>query len=397
MKKLAFVTPWYGENISGGAEAALRGLVHHLQDAGVALEVLTTCVKDFRSDWSKNAHPAGLTDCAGIPVRRFPVRRRDTAAFDGVNAKLMRNQPVGDAEAETFLKEMINSPDLYRYICAHRADYALFIFTPYMFGTTYYGMQACPGQAVLIPCLHDEAYARLSPFRREFPKAAGMIFLSDPERDFARELYGVSGPACQSLGTGVDTGFTGEAERFREKYGIRSPFILYAGRKEAGKKVDVLLRCFALYKRRHPSDLKLVLLGGGKMELPCADILDLGFVSPQDKYDAYAAASVFCNPSRFESFSIVIMESWLSGVPVLVNGDCAVTKNFVCRAQAGLYYTTYAEFEGSLQYLFTRPEVAAQMGKNGRAFVRRNFAWDVIVDKYTRYFQSIGDSGNDEG
>ena len=51
-KKIAFVAPWYGEKISGGAETLLRELVHHLQDAGVKLEVLTTCVESFRSDWN---------------------------------------------------------------------------------------------------------------------------------------------------------------------------------------------------------------------------------------------------------------------------------------------------------------------------------------------------------
>ena len=34
MKKIGFVTPWYGEEIPGGAEAELRGVVHHLKDAG---------------------------------------------------------------------------------------------------------------------------------------------------------------------------------------------------------------------------------------------------------------------------------------------------------------------------------------------------------------------------
>ena len=89
MKKIGFVIPWYGETIGGGAEAELRGVVHHLQDAGVELEVLTTCVEKFASDWSVNFHKPGLTEEAGIPVRRFPVRRRDEAAFGFINNKLM--------------------------------------------------------------------------------------------------------------------------------------------------------------------------------------------------------------------------------------------------------------------------------------------------------------------
>lgn len=389
MKKIAFVTPWYGEEISGGAEAELRGLVHHLSDAGVELEVLTTCVYDFRSDWSVNYHPAGISVCAGIPVRRFPVRPRDTAAFDKVNAKLMRNQEINAIEEKIYQEEMVNSPQLYQYILQHKDQYELFIFIPYMFGTTYYGIQKCYEKAVLIPCLHDESYAYMDIFKKEFCKITGMIFHSAPEQVLAERLYGVSGIMFQNLGEGVDTDLKGSGDRFRVKYRINKPFLLYAGRKEAGKKVDILLQFFTVYKQRNPSDLQMVLLGGGSIDIPEKDVIDLGFVPVQDKYDAYAAASVFCNPSQFESFSLVIMESWLAERPVLVNGDCAVTTDFVKKANGGLYYQSYFEFEKCLQYLLTNRDIAHQMGKNGRNFVLNNFAWDVIVKKYIEYFKMV--------
>ena len=138
MKKIGFVIPWYGEDIPGGAEMELRGLVHHLHDAGVALEVLTTCVKEFTSDWNINYHPAGLTEINGISVRRFKVRKRDTQAFDSVNIKLMNGQMLDREEEHIFIHEMVNSEDMYRYMKEHEDEYGLFVFIPYMFGTTYY-------------------------------------------------------------------------------------------------------------------------------------------------------------------------------------------------------------------------------------------------------------------
>lgn len=389
MKKMAFVIPWYGEDISGGAESELRNLVHHLQDAGVELEILTTCVKDFRSDWSVDFHPSGESVCAGIPVRRFPVRPRDTKAFDQVNIKFMNRQPVTHAEEKIYQREMVNSPQLYRYIREHKSQYGLFVFIPYMFGTTYHGIQECYEKAVMIPCLHDESYAYMKLFKDEFPKIAGMIFHSEPEKRLAREIYGVSGDRFKNLGEGIDTDWEGDSQRFRDKYHITGPFILYAGRKDAGKKVDELIRYFILYKQQNPSDLKLVLIGGGEINAPSVDIIDLGFVSAQDKYDAYAAASLFCNPSQFESFSIVIMESWLAQVPVLVNGRCEVTSDFARKANGGLYYASYNEFEACLNYLFAHSDVSRQMGRNGREFVLQNFSWDAIVKKYTAYFDMM--------
>ena len=68
MKKIGFVIPWFGFDIPGGAEAELKGLVLHLSEAGVPLEVLTTCVHQFQSDWSHNYHRAGTSVEKGITV-----------------------------------------------------------------------------------------------------------------------------------------------------------------------------------------------------------------------------------------------------------------------------------------------------------------------------------------
>ena len=90
MKKIGFVTPWYGENISGGAEAALRDITGHLFAAGMEVEILSTCVKEFHSNWNCNYYKPGKTfESGGIPVLRFKVRKRNVHAFDEVNLKLM--------------------------------------------------------------------------------------------------------------------------------------------------------------------------------------------------------------------------------------------------------------------------------------------------------------------
>src|SRR5205807_4079260 len=49
--KLAFVVPWFGAGIPGGAETACRLTAAKLREAGVPVEVLTTCIREFRSDW----------------------------------------------------------------------------------------------------------------------------------------------------------------------------------------------------------------------------------------------------------------------------------------------------------------------------------------------------------
>ena len=392
MKKIGFVIPWYGPDIPGGAEAALRGLAEHLAQAGVAVEVLTTRVKEFGADWGQDHYPAGRTVINNVPVMRFDVRRRDAEKFNGINFKYMHGLPVSYEEERIFLEEMVNSPALYDYLRLHKEEYALYVFTPYMFGTTYYGIQAAPEKAVMIPCFHDENYAYMEHFKEVFSKVKGMIFLAEPERTLAERLYDTSGVEKAVFGTGIDTDLKGSSDNFRRKYQMDKPFILYAGRKDKGKNIYTLLAFYREYVRRHDTDLQLVLIGGGQIDIPAQirdRVHDLGFVPVQDKYDAYAAAEVLCNPSHNESFSIVIMESWLCARPVLVSGACAVTRNFAVQSGGGLYFDSYYEFEGALEYYKAHPDSADQMGKCGREYVLQNFAWDVIIDRYTGYLRSL--------
>ena len=393
MRKIGFVIPWYDEDIPGGAEMELREVATHLQRAGMDVEILTTCVREFSADWNENYYSAGTAVVEDIAVRRFPVRRRDTAAFDRVNRRLMEGQHLSLQEEKTFVEEMVNSPQLYEYLKDASDDYALYVFIPYMFGTTYYGMQACPEKSVLIPCFHDEAYLYLRLFRQAYIQARGIIYNAMPEMELANKVYDFTTTEQICMGIGMDTNICADADAFRKAYRIQKPFLLYAGRKDAGKNVHTLLRYFAEYKQRHgDSDLQLVLIGGGSIEIPASvrdDVYDLGFVSRQDKYDAMAAAELLCQPSHNESFSLVIMESWLCGRPVLVHSQCAVTRDFARRANGGLYFRNYFEFEGCVQYILTPPEQARTMGQNGGAFVRENFDWDVIVEKYRAFFAKL--------
>lgn len=393
MKKIGFVTPWYGESIPGGAEAALRDITNHLFAAGMEIEILSTCVREFQSNWNCNYYKAGMTyESGGIPVRRFKVRERNVRAFDEVNAKLMSDIRLTREEEEVFVREMINSPDLYQYIREHKDEYEAFVFIPYMFGTTYYGVQECYEKAVMIPCFHEEAYVYMSNFREVFSKVAGMMFNATPEEELTKRIYDTSNMKAETMGLGVDTKLTYDANRFREKYNISEPFILYAGRKDVGKNIYTLIDYYREYVFRKDTDMKLVLIGGGKIQIPSdirSRVVDLGFVPIQDKYDAYAAAELLCQPSKHESFSYVIMESWLCERPVLVHAGCNVTQNFVKESNGGLYFRNYFEFEATVDYIVQHPEQAKTMALQGKKYVQENFDWDVMIEKYKKYFAEL--------
>ena len=389
--KIAFVTPWYGPDIPGGMESETRRTAVHLHRAGYEVEILTTCIHQFQSDWGKNYHKPGTTAVNDIIVRRFPVQKRDKAAFDAVNWRLMRNLPISPEEEQTYIQEMFRVPALYDFIEQHCQDY-IFFFIPYMFASTHFGVQICPQRSAIIPCLHDESYAYMNIYRQSLPKARAMVLHVESERVLVDKIWGESVQSRIVIGEGVDVGFSFDAERFRQRNHLTDPFILYVGRKERGKNTHLLVAHWSRYVQERQNETKLLLVGPGKIEVPAAmagSVIDLGFIPAPDKYDAYAAASILCQPSTNESFSLVIMESWLTGTPVLVNGRCAVTREHCRRNNGGLYFTNYDEFAATIDYLMANPAVAQQMGQNGRQYVLDNYQWPTIIAKYRQIIDLI--------
>lgn len=388
--KIAFVIPWYGD-IPGGAETECRQTAEKLQKSGLDVEILTTCVKQFLSDWNTDHYSEGTYKENGITVRRFSVRKRDTKKFDQVNFKLMNNCRISPIEEQIYIENMINSDDLYSYIRDHGNEYDHFFFIPYMFGTTYYGSLIHPEKSILIPCLHDESYAYMDIFKKMFKDVKAVIYNSEPEKELANRIYDIKGHQIV-MGAGMDTDISYNAQRFRDKYGIKNEFLLYAGRRDPGKNVSLLMEYFARYKESCNGNLKLVLIGKGELTVPkehMHDIIDLGFVPLEDKFDAYAAATLFCMPSTNESFSIVIMEAWLCGTPVLVHADCAVTKDHCIKSNGGLYFSNYDEFEECLKYFLTDPAKRDLIAKNGKEYVIRNYSWETVIRRYEKLLDVV--------
>jgi len=396
---IALVIPWYGDDIRGGAEKECNYLAHSLTDAGQPVEVFTTCVRDAACDRGKNTMKPGVYTESGITVRRFPVREhRDVDCYTASNLRIYHNDGFTAEDEEIYFREDINSEKMYAFIRNHKDAYRAFVFIPYMYGITFNGSACCPEKSILIPCLHDESYAYMRILKQKMNTFRGMVFLSKPERELAIRLYGLDHVETAVLGGGLDTLWAESCngDLFREKYEISQDFILFAGRKDAGKKADELIRFFLRYKQeKQNTELKLVLIGGG--ELPVAipaenrsDVIDLGFISVEDKHNAFAACTLLCNPSYFESFSLVIMESWLAKRPVLVSEHCAVTANFAKETNGGLWYQNYAEFRGCLDYLLQNWEMGNAMGENGYRYVMEHFTHEKIAKNYLAFIESCG-------
>lgn len=172
---------------------------------------------------------------------------------------------------------------------------------------------------------------------------------------------------------------------------MRPPFLLYLGRIDEAKGCRQLLESFLRFRSEHPEiRLQLVLAGKALMEIPShPDIVPLGFLEEEEKRQVLAAAQLLIMPSPYESLSIVVLEAWSLGVPVLVNGQCAVLHSQCRRSGGGLEYSNYEEFCSALIRFAEEPSLGWTLGELGRLYVRENYAWPVVENTYLRWAQWV--------
>lgn len=381
MKRVAFVVQRCGLEVNGGAESHCLKVAARMSKFWKT-EILTTCALDYLT-WQDHYAP-GLSEVLGVKLRRFRVfKKRNIDKFNRLSAKIHpRFYKASIAEQEEWmLAQGPWSPDLVKYVEKHEHEYDAFIFFTYLYATTYFTLPLVAQKAYLAPLAHDEWPIYLSMWDAFFEKPRGFVFNTLEEQDFLKSRFpkaNIEGPVA---GVAVDLPKIHDAEYFRQHYNIHEPFLLYLGRIDPSKGCEELFSYFIKLCNRGSSLKKLVLLGEPKMPIPkYSDIISLGFVDEQTKWDALAACDLLVMPSLYESLSMVLLEAWAIGKPVLVNGGSQVLVGQCRRAQGGLWYSNEDEFILALEKMDER--VRHQLGLQGKKFVEANYTWSKIENQY---------------
>jgi len=380
---IGFVPPRFGDDVIGGAEAVVAEAARGLARRGHPVEVLTTCARDHYT-WA-NEYPAGAEAVAdGLIVRRFATQT-DTSGVhrDRIGARILTGHGVDIAEQQLWANDSLRVSELWHHVLDTAGSYRALVFAPYMFWTTYAVGQIAPGRSIIMPCLHDEPTAGLDIFTSLLAGTHGVWFLTEPEAELGARLFRL--PSRHAVvGAGLHLPTSYDPDRFRAEYGIDAPYVYYAGRREWGKGWSELVESFAELVRHHPSDLRLVTSGVGPIDAPSdvADrIVDVGFLSDDQRNNAMAAATAYVQPSVMESFSRTVLEAWAAGTAVVANAGSAVVSWHVERAGAGLLYRNGLELIEALQFVADRPEAAANLARGGRAYVEQHYRWDAVLDR----------------
>ena len=256
--------------------------------------------------------------------------------------------------------------------------------------TAFHGARAAAGKAVLVPTTERDPALGLQIFGPVLRGVRGIMYNSPEERSLIQALHDNGGVPGVTVGVGSEIPDQTDSARAAAAFGLDRPYVLYVGRIDVNKGCAELFDYFMQYAGRSDRPLDLVLIGTPVLPIPDHPrIRHLGYVTDQDKYDVLAGAEALVMPSYFESLSMVLLEAWAIGVPVLANGRCDVLAGQCLRSNGGLFYASGREFEAMLDTLLDNPALADELGENGRAFYETHYEWPVIERAYLDMFEHL--------
>lgn len=383
--RVAVVVQRYGATIGAGSEGLAREVAERLARRGHAVDVLTTCALDYVT-WANHFQPGQTTE-NGVRVHRFPVREpREPAAFVELCNRLYHRERTREEELEWVRRQGPDAPELLETIAGRAQRYDVFCFFTYLYAPTVLGLPLVRDRAVLVPTAHEEAPIHFGVYRELFTMPRHIVFLSPGEQRLVHGLFANQSIPFTLAGVGVEPPpRLASGYQFRRRHGLWRDVVLYVGRVDVSKGMDRLFDYFERYRRDAAAGVDLVLIGRRAMPVPSVPgVVPLGYVDERTKADAYAAATLFVLPSRYESFSIATMEAWQQGIPALVDAADPVMVDHCRWSQAGLSYESYGEFAAALHLLRSRPDLRKRMGANGRRYVEANYRWERIAPLFER-------------
>ena len=417
--KIAFVVQRYGTEILGGSEYHCRLIAERLAPKH-QVEVLTTCAQDYIT-W-ENVYPEGTDRVRGVTVRRFAnARMRDLEAFNRYSEWIFNHAHTREDEMEWLRQQGPWSPALLEYLERNHQLYDVLIFFTYLYAPTVLGLRVAPHKSILVPTAHDEPAIRLEMYRDVFSLPAGIAYNTEAERRFLTTHFSIRAIEEETIGCGVDLPQAdgqprddGEAEpaaadepaaddpsplfrphlarrgtTFRRRHRLHGPIALYGGRIDAGKGCEELIEYFSAYVQER-GDATLVLMGVKLMPLPEEPFIRFaGRLSDQERLLALEAATLVVVPSPYESLSLLALEAFAVGTPILANARSEVLVDHCQKSNAGLYYADRDEFVEAMMLLMADGRLRGVMGDNGREYVRKHYKWDVILAKYERMFSKL--------
>lgn len=385
--RLCFVIQRYGLEAAGGSEQHCRWLAERLA-VRHDVRIATTCALDYL-EW-RNHYPAGATHVNGIPVTRHPVARtRSADRFTRLSFLVFADPHTREDEREWVRENGPFSPSLVASLRG-LTDVDLFLFYSYRYYQSFFGVPEVQDRAVLVPTAEEDAAIHLAVFADLFRAPRGILYLTPEERGLVNAVSGNEDVPSAVVGSGVNIPAGWSEVDVRERFALPERYLLYVGRIDRNKGAEALFRSYLALAAGNDALPPLVLAGKAALEIPeHPKIRHLGFVSEEEKFALIAGSLVVLMPSAYESLSMIVLEAWAMGKPVLVNAACRVLEGQCLRSGGGLFYANPWELAQALSVLCARPDLRARLGEAGRRYVAREYDWPVVLSRTEALLASL--------
>ena len=416
-KKIGLIVQRYGRQVNGGAEVLARMVAEKLA-LKYDITVLTSRALDYHF-WEPEL-PEGESEENGVKIIRFDHKPKEAAKkvhglnrqyrgrllyqkfyrFIGKPAWYLKIFPTAEVKEQDGLLWVENQGpatyNLIKYLEENQKEYDAFIFVTYLYYPTVAGLLVVPDKSIFIPTMHDEQPAYFPIFKKIMRAPRSLMFLTASEQKFSNELFDIADVRQDVMSIGIENVDDKKNVELVKKFNIKGKYIVYVGRIDAAKGCKELLKYFTNFNLENDASITLVLAGKNMIDAAVnKNIIYAGFVSDDEKEQLMKHAEALIIPSKYESLSLVVLESFACKVPVIVNGQCEVLKDHIRDSNGGWTYTNEHQFNIVLKSVIKGSE-NVQKGLNGYEYITNNYSWQKAMTVFDNAIDFVINTNKNE-
>jgi len=383
--RVGIIVQRFGTGITGGAEAHAAQVVARMLPHW-DMRVLTSCATDHLT-WA-NTLPAGESRVDGLAVLRFPsARPRPMLELNRLSRQLF-GRSLDRAEEENWMAlQGPLLPGLWRHLAEHGSGYDGFVAFTYLYVSTAWSVPLVGDRTLLVPTAHDDEALAFDAYAEVFERPRALLVNTPEELELIHRRFPRHARA-RVVGVGVDPPAV-QAERFRARFALAGDYLLYVGRVERGKGIPELLGAYGRLRAAVADAPTLVLAGEASMDIGAEGVRVLGRLSEQEKWDGLAGALAAVVPSARESLSLLALEAFSVGTPVLGNAASSVVRGHVERSRAGV---AFPDGQGFVEAVARVQRERTAMAREARRYASFH-GWARVVDAYREEMDAMGRPG----
>ena len=414
-KRIAIIVQRYGKQINGGAEVHARMIAEKLSSK-YDVTVLTSRALDYYT-W-KAELPRGKSTENGIKIIRFDHRGVPNEHDIHIINRMYRGRlwyqklyrllgkpswflhffplsGIKEIKEQRWLEDQ--GPAVYKllhYLRKNENTYAAFIFFTYLYYPTAVGMPLVAHKSLLIPTMHDEPEAYHPFYKKVMAAPKRLLFNTESEKRFSEKMFPIKDVSKDIVAVGIDPVNESRDPAVLSKFNITGRYVIYVGRIDKVKGCEVLLEYFTNYTKKYGTDVSLVLAGKNMIASKSAvNIIYTGFVSDEEKLQLMKQAIALITPSKYESLSLVLLESFACRVPVIANRLCEVLEDHINASDGGWLFSDEEEFIECVHSAQARNDEREQKGLNGFNYVQKNYSWEKVLRQFDDAINFVIGSG----